>query len=403
MQKLTLVLTMFILFACTLGQAPPKPAATASTETNVSSAPQPTETSVAEAGSTNTAALQTGLRRPRGIYAVVRVEEYIKQFQKGNPSKLDSQFDNLYQSLLSNPAISGLTLQVQWDTLNPNPPTAPNAYDWSSVDDAFAQASAWNTQNSASTGKTVQLIVTAGFQSPQWVLNQIPSCNGLFQSPVQTPPANCGKATFQGFSEAGDSTELPLAWNPFYKSAWKTFLTALAARYESNPAFVSIAVAGPTAASAEMIMPNDNNSTNPQTQFGVAISPTDMWLKLLAFHYPSRTMYQNSDQAFIDEWDAAIDMYAQIFSNVTLVATTGSGLPNLNKTGFTIPSAFSVDCNKPDMDCAAETTILSHFVDLSAGGTNAKATQTSGMEASRGNGLNLVSGAKLRKSDQETG
>ena len=140
-------------------------------------------------------------------------------------------------------------------------------------------------------------------------------------------------------------------------------------------------------------MPNDNNSTNPQTQFGVAISPTDMWLKLLAFHYPSKAMYQNSDQAFIDEWDAAIDMYGQIFSNVTLVATTGSGLPNLNKTGFTIPSGFSTDCNKPDMDCAAETTILSHFMDPSVGGTNAKATQTSGMEASRGNGLNLGVGS----------
>ena len=104
-------------------------------------------------------------------------------------------------------------------------------------------------------------------------------------------------------------------------------------------------------------------------------------------------MYQNTDQAFIDEWDAAIDMYGQIFSNVTLVATTGSGLPNLNKTGFTIPSAFSSDCNKPDMDCAAETTILSHFVDPSVGGNNSKATQTSGMEASRANGLNLGVGS----------
>ena len=121
---------------------------------------------------------------------------------------------------------------------------------------------------------------------------------------------------------------------------------ALAARYGENPAFVSIAVAGPTAASAEMIMPNDNNSTNPQTQFGTPISPTDMWLKLLAFHYSSMTAYQNSDQAFIDEWNAAIDMYGKIFKNVTLIATTGSGLPKLSRTGFTIPAAFSGDCRK---------------------------------------------------------
>ena len=298
MRKYILAALTFMIFACTLGQTPPKQSAAAPTNTL-----QPAETPITESGSTNPAAIQSGLRRPRGIYAVVRVEEYIKQFQKANSQQLDSQFDSLYQNLLSNPAIVGLTLQVQWNTLNPNPPSSANAYDWNSVDDAFAQATA---------GKTVQLIVTPGFSSPQWALNQIPSCDGLFQSPVQTPLSNCGKATFLGFTEGGGGV-LPLPWNPFYKSAWQTFLMALAARYGENPAFVSIAVAGPTAASAEMIMPNDNNSTNPQTQFGTPISPTDMWLKLLAFHYSSMTAYQNSDQAFIDEWNAAIDMYGKIF------------------------------------------------------------------------------------------
>ncbi len=344
MRKLILVVVTFIMFACTLGQTPPKQSATAPTERNGSSAP-PTETSVTELGSTNPAVVQSDPRRPRGIYAVVRVEEYIKQFQKANSSGVDSQFNNLYQSLLSNPSIAGLTLQVQWDTLNPNTTSSANAYDWSSVDDAFAQATAWNSQNPTSPGKTIQLIVTAGFSSPQWVLIRIPSCDGLFQSPIHTPPSDCGKATFMGFTEGGGGA-LPLPWNPFYKSAWQTFLTALAARYGTNPAFVSIAVAGPTAASAEMIMPNDVNSTNPQTEFGEAISPSDMWLKLLEFHYSGMPAYQNSDQAFIDEWDAAIDMYGQIFSKVTFVATTGSGLPKLSRTGFTIPSAFSGDCRK---------------------------------------------------------
>ena len=88
--------------------------------------------------------------------------------------------------------------------------------------------------------------------------------------------------------------------------------------------------------------------------------------------------YLRTDQAFIDEWNAAIDMYAQIFSGVTLVATTGDGLPNFAGGAFTIPSAFSNDCTSaPDMDCAAETTILSQFVDSSVGGANAKATQES--------------------------
>src|ERR1017187_5100402 len=150
-------------------------------------------------------------RRPRGIYAKVNIASEIDQQQKANPS--------------------------------------------SYVDDAFNQVSTWNVQNPAQPQKTIQLIVTPGFQTPQWVLDQIPSCNGLFQSPAQTPPGTCGKATFAGYSEVTDGTEFPLPWNPFYKSAWKTFLTALAAQYGSNPAFVSIAVGGPTAASEEMIYP----------------------------------------------------------------------------------------------------------------------------------------------------
>lgn len=179
-----------------------------------------------------------------------------------------------------------------------------------------------------------------------------------------------------------------------YKSAWRTFLTALAARYGSNPAFVSISVAGPTASSEEMILP-DNANTPAQTMFG-GILPNEMWLKLLAFHYVGMAAYQKSDQAFIDEWDAAIDMYGQVFSGITLVATTGVGLPNLSATGFTVPSAFSGVCPNPNMDCAAETTILSYFATPTVGGANAKAVQEDGMEASRGVAFNLgVAGIRV--------
>ena len=316
---------------------------------------------------------------------MVNIEDNTNQQRKANPAitpaALNAYFNNLYQDLLGNPAISGLTLQVHWDTLNPNPPTAANPYDWSYVDDAFNQSSAWNVQNPAQTPKTIQFIVTAGFQSPQWLLDQLPSCDGLFQFPTPVPLTTCGKVTFEAFVEGGDSTELPLPWDPTYKSSWRTFLTALAARYGSNPAFVSIAVAGPTAASAEMLLPS--GTALSQSQFG-GLSPNQVWLQLLAFHYAGMAAYQRTDQAFIDEWNAAIDMYGQVFSGITLVATTGDGLPNFAGGAFSIPTAFAKDCTSAaDMDCAAETTILSHFVDPTVGGANAKATQESGMEASR--------------------
>ena len=178
----------------------------------------------------------------------------------------------------------------------------------------------------------------------------------------------------------------PLPWNPTYKSAWRTFLTALAARYGSNPAFVSIAVAGPTAASAEIILPSNDDSNNPQTQFsGGPISPNNMWLQLLAFHYPGMAAYQGTDQAFIDEWDAAIDMSScgQVFSGVTLVLTLDDKMPSFSNNTNPIPAGFSGDCSASSSTCATVTTIMSYFVEPTTGGANAKATQTSSFIALR--------------------
>jgi hypothetical protein len=99
----------------------------------------------------------------------------------------------------------------------------------------------------------------------------------------------------------------------------------------------------------------------------------------MAFHYSDPT-YQDSDQAFVDEWDAAIDMYGEIFPGVTLVLSTGDGLINFHPGGD-VPVAFAFDCPTVNMDCAAETTILSHFVDGSVAAHAGKATQESGLTA----------------------
>jgi hypothetical protein len=102
--------------------------------------------------------------RPRGIYAVVDVENEIATLQMANPSitaaQLDAGFNNFYQDLLSDPAVPGLAIRSHWDTLNPNPPGPVNAYRWNLVDDAFNQAAATQAP------KTIQLIVTPGFNSP---------------------------------------------------------------------------------------------------------------------------------------------------------------------------------------------------------------------------------------------
>lgn len=327
-----------------------------------------------------------GVRRPRGIYAKVEIDGYIAANPTLTPAELQAGLNALCLSLLDNPAVSGLEVGIYWSTLNPGPPSGSNSYDWSYLDNAFDQVSAWNAQNPSQAPKTVRLSANPGFETPAWALDQIPSCDGLFQSPVQTPASNCGTATFLGYFEGGGGTVLPLPWNAFYKSAYQTFLMALAARYGSNPALVSINVAGPTAASTEILVPYDGLATTPQTQFGVPITPNDMWDKLLAFAYPGQAAYQNSDQAFIDGWNAAIDTFGDIFSGLTLTLWI-AGLPDLSNTGFTVPAGFTADCGVPDMDCAAQTTILSYFADPSAGGANAKSTGFAGLNG------NVLTGA----------
>jgi len=340
---------------------------------------------------------QPRARVPVGIYAVVPVENVVAKQQTENPTDttadLDTYLDGFYTDLLNNTAVSGLTLQIHWDTLNPNPPTDANPYFWNYVDDAFTSVAQWNFNNPNATlnPKTIQLIVTPGFNSPNWVRDDLTSCDPLFYGSPVPSGFSCGEVTFTNFQEGGDSPVLPLPWNTTYQAAWKTFLQALAARYDDNTAFVSIAVAGPTAASAEMILPN--GTTENQLQFvadgGAAISPNAMWKALLQLQYPDNTTYWATDQAFIDAWNAAIDMYGEVFSGVTLVATTGNGLPKFGSTAGpfpapTTPIDFTPDClYSENMDCQAETTILEHFVDPSVGGFNAKATQTSGLESTR--------------------
>jgi hypothetical protein len=187
-----------------------------------------------------------------------------------------------------------------------------------------------------------------------------------------------------------------MPWEPTYKSAWQTFLTTLAKMSESlyDPFFVSVAVAGPTASSEEIMLPSNQNTDSMwlNAQPG-GLTPDKMWTALLNYFFgnPSdpttyNKVYLNTDQAFIDEWKNAIDMYGNIFTGLTLTVSTGSGLPHLTGsyslppiTGSS-PTNFSTDCPTPNMDCAAEASILSYFEIPGVGGPNAKATQTDGLK-----------------------
>ena len=322
-------------------------------------------------------AAQGQTRLPVGIYA---------RMTAGCTPSLGQTVDQCLSAnvtaLLINPAVSGINAELNWSDLNPSMGT----YDWSELEDIFGAVDAWNQANPAMPPKTVMLDINPGFHTPQWVFNSLTSCDPMFNATTMTAnpskvASTCGYATFLEAEAANPQPlPLPLPWNPFYKSSWTTFLQALAQKYGSNPALVSLAMAGPTASSAEMILPNEKNDPDHFYQ----------WNPLFALTFPSS--YQNSDQAFIEAWQDAVDVYSATFSGLTLVITDGSGLPNFPGSNYAIPTGFAPVCQDSNttaaepngtlMDCAAEMQVVAYFASPLHGGSNLKSIQENGFAAS---------------------
>jgi hypothetical protein len=327
----------------------------------------------------------------------------------------DAQITNNILAILSNPAISGILGVFQWSDLSAtNTPTNTmiGKTDWRLLDDFTNAVEYYNSNNPDAAPKTIQLEITPGFNSPQWFFSNTCSCDPMFLTNSQGSivnamvntngqtnlvlvgvtttngvTTNCAWASFLQSEKFADQTvvPLPLPWNAIYTNAWATFIRAVAARYEAEPYLVSVTVAGPTASSAEMILPNEVNDTTNYLK----------WNPIIAFEFPENPEYTNSDFLFIKAWEDAIDLYGAAFSNLTLVVTTGNGLPNfLDANGdsytnnYLVPPGFCPDCALANtnaqaniMDCAAETTILAYFADPQHGGNNAKAAQEDGMSA----------------------
>ena len=68
------------------------------------------------------------------------------------------------------------------------------------------------------------------------------------------------------------------------------------------------------------MLPANQNTSSTATQID-GLKPSQMWNKRLANFYTGA--YLESDQAFIDEWKNAIDMFGMTFHYLTLVVATG--------------------------------------------------------------------------------
>ncbi len=211
-------------------------------------------------------------RQPRGIYAIADIDGCVPDPSGATNASTGACISNNIAALLSNPAISGIAAFVRWNDISLTIPanSLAGTNEWNVLDDIFGAVAQWNANNPNSMPKTIQLGLQPGFWTPQWVFNNLISCDAMFITNSQgtivgvnpsSVSTNCGCASFLNAGNQPNPTvmPLPLPWNHFYKNAFTTFVQAVAQRYGTNPLLVTVSVTGPTAYSAEMIAAEREN------------------------------------------------------------------------------------------------------------------------------------------------
>jgi hypothetical protein len=392
-------------------------------------------------GTPDTLQQPLNIRTPEGIYAYVLVDDHLLTEATHSGLKQETALKNYFTFLLNQTEVAGILFAAPWSLLNPRDPATTaegsSPYDWTPLKAAFEAIEDWNNNpDNSGPAKTLQLNVTAGFNSPPWIFDHLTSCDALFSQLNLTSTISCGYTSIFVQTEVASPgpAKLPLPWDTSYHALWKTFLQKLWSHINENnwqQDVVSVAVAGPTATSTEIILPNENDQRKysplqlPSPPTNSNIDALSAWNCLLANNYGVKSSYLNSNRAFIEEWANAIDMFGEIFSELTLVVTTGNGLPNFNlvpdpaKPGETSSSgcglhgvklpdlsasansnllkphpAFESDCGTAPlrpMDCPAEVAILAYFAEPPVVGPNAKAIQENALSASDDNVGTLLS------------
>jgi hypothetical protein len=328
----------------------------------------------------------SGLRRPQGLYARVNPTALIT-----HEGDWTGYFTCYFAGLIENPDISGIQLALQWRDISSGPRAEDN--DWRYSDAAFNAVHEWNGRH-PDNRKSIQLIVTPGFESPDWLLEKLASCDSFIANNSSMPFA-CGKITIEGYKEAGNTATIwPLPWDPTYKEKWATFLRQLDTRYGNREELVSITMGGPTAASTEMFVPNDNPTNQkptPRQHYGEVSIPANKLMKKLIHNWslspslppPPYKVTPDTDDVFVSEWHDTVATYAGIFQNLTLILTpaSGHGYPDLNEVtdGDSLEGMLCAK-SPTEMSCATTAAIMEDFMNTTLARGNGKGSQVSGLK-----------------------
>ena len=344
-------------------------------------------------------------KKPVGVYLHVDIEYMLKKahHEHDDQATQDAFIKKRLSKLLNSSAIAGVAVGLHWSTLDHVLPSVDLAAEstcpscvWNDLDDVFEVVNAMPD-------KTVQLIVTPGFDAPPWLKQRLAPCDDLFTKNSSGVGPDCGSVQFIDFNEQQRSDQwpqpglytLPLPWNTDYQNAWWQFLGALNRHVKDQPSLVAIAIAGPVAGSDEMILPTTLNGLDPKngvhSKTQVGGKPADKAWTMLIDNYNRDTQHKpypdNSNQIFVDQWTTTIAKYESLFSGLTIFLGPDSGhdYPTFRLTGPApaTKTLYGVECGLLSgqllTSCAAKVQVIEAF--LAAKGPNQKATEVGGMTA----------------------
>ena len=113
----------------------------------------------------------------------------------------------------TNPNVQGVAFRTQWSRVEPS----EGRYFWSNLDLCASLAAAH--------GKKFSILVTAGVTTPEWVFE-------------------AGATRFDVTEQSGSVSPMSVPWDRVFQAKWNSFVSALAARYSTNPNLAYVVMGG---------------------------------------------------------------------------------------------------------------------------------------------------------------
>lgn len=205
---------------------------------------------------------------------------------------------NTGNDLFTNPIVHGVTIRANWKDVEPT----EGGFAWGYIDSQVQLAKA--------SGRPVQINVTPGAYSPDWIYKK----GAVKLSFTWSQPY-----VYEQCSEQA----MPLPWDGVYLSAWLDFIKEMGLRYAANDTVIGVKITGVNYTTGEIMVPFNQPGPTDCTGYVPPQMSVSMWQGL--GYTPVKV--ENAWQKIVGAWSA-------YFPRQELIMQTGPwSYPPLNNQG----------------------------------------------------------------------